>query len=939
MPNSAAHTVREILLERGPLDTPALLSEAIRAGARLTENSLDELLHEDDELTLVVCLLDGRHGLLDGILAGRTFTHRLTELEIAHDVLSADPDLLMLAPLLDYGSDALEMSGGAAEWGSDVHLERYEGLVAADFEPDDVVAVPPGTLSGCEPGSVVGLTVSGDGARVSVVQPDRGPADLADRIGTLIGEFSRGRDDDDPTPPMPVPIDELVAELCDRDATLFTEPLTPLGELLGESGFITVDGDVAAEGTDVDAWHTAKDVAGLASIYRIPIENAMTVSTISTLVRTLADAARDAPTDELGLNQPGTVPTFAHHGAADAADAGGVGGVSDHAAGPGDAVDVGGGTRPADATEPGNPPDQVLAPVVDIRSDRRGAALPSLAGLSGAMLGGDLSVGQGSSSIVASTALLQDPETAQALLADALGLDREPAVVLGALARAWEPVAPRGARVALRWVRARCEERLGRADLAEADLEHARGLQSDWPPVLEDLARYAADRGDAERAISLLRRAGAPDDDEELVFLQGLHSPARADLGRNKPCWCGSGRKYKVCHLGKEALPLESRAGWLYRKMTTFAGEGPFRYLLMDLAERRSAFDTSEFALLSALRDPLVLDAVLFEGGAALEFLQERGHLLPDDERALAESWLDVQRSVFEVEEVRVGQGFRVRDLRTGERRDVAERTASRSVRRGHRLLMRVVPVGDSWQIFGGGEPLPMSMEQAALELCDALAEEDAGPEELVDFATARFAPPEMRTIDGEPMVVCTAHYRVDDLPAVTAELDQRFDRDGEDRWSRSDGDSKRPAVLGSLELGPNELTVTAMNERRFRSLQREVANIAGLTLIDTDRMPAAEMMRRAASGGGIPDPAGDGAGPDLEDAPEVQALLADYARDYEQQWLDMSLPALGGATPRQAADDPTRREDLVRLLDSFDDIDAGPGSMQPDRLRAALGL
>src|SRR5262249_8248534 len=24
-------------------------------------------------------------------------------------------------------------------------------------------------------------------------------------------------------------------------------------------------------------------------------------------------------------------------------------------------------------------------------------------------------------------------------------------------------------------------------------------------------------------------------------------------LGRNEPCWCGSGKKYKQCHLGKDA--------------------------------------------------------------------------------------------------------------------------------------------------------------------------------------------------------------------------------------------------------------------------------------------------------------------------------------------------------------------------------------------------
>ena len=65
--------------------------------------------------------------------------------------------------------------------------------------------------------------------------------------------------------------------------------------------------------------------------------------------------------------------------------------------------------------------------------------------------------------------------------------------------------------------------------------------------------------------------------------------------------------------------------------------------------------------------DPLVLDAVLFEGGAFEDFLEVRGPLLPDDERLLAEQWLRVERSVFEVEQVRRGEGVAVRDVRTGD--------------------------------------------------------------------------------------------------------------------------------------------------------------------------------------------------------------------------------------------------------------------------------
>ena len=82
-------------------------------------------------------------------------------------------------------------------------------------------------------------------------------------------------------------------------------------------------------------------------------------------------------------------------------------------------------------------------------------------------------------------------------------------------------------------------------------------------------------------------------------------------------------------------------------------------------------------------------------------------------------------------------------------------------------------------------------------------------------------------------------------------------------------------------------------------------------------------------SAGNVPDP----------DDPEIAAALNEFIRDYEANWLDTSLPALDGRTPRQAADDPTRRGDLIKLLDSFPADAAGRGGMDADRLRAALGL
>ena len=99
-------------------------------------------------------------------------------------------------------------------------------------------------------------------------------------------------------------------------------------------------------------------------------------------------------------------------------------------------------------------------------------------------------------------------------------------------------------------------ERLGDIEEAEASLLAAESLDPSWPLTLMSLARYASDRGDVERGLPLLRRAGVSADHNLVVLLEHFRPAPRRDIGRNDPCWCGSGRKYKVCHLNREQLPL-----------------------------------------------------------------------------------------------------------------------------------------------------------------------------------------------------------------------------------------------------------------------------------------------------------------------------------------------------------------------------------------------
>lgn len=531
--------------------------------------------------------------------------------------------------------------------------------------------------------------------------------------------------------------------------------------------------------------------------------------------------------------------------------------------------------------------------------------------------------------------LLADPVLAEILMSETIGTGRTGAAALGLFAETLEPKVPRVARVAFRWLRAIALERSGCVEEAEQQLLAAETMDSDWAPALFDLARFAADRGDVERGLSLLRRAGAPPDDPMVALLERHRTKQRLDLGRNDVCWCGSGRKYKKCHLGHEKQPLAERADWLYTKAAQHTLLSGWDDLLAEVGLERSLYATDDDMGVAGMTDPLVVDAVLFEGGAFAQFLAERGALLPEDETTLAEQWLVADRSVFEVEEVRRGNGMTVRDVRTGDRHEVRERTASALIKPGQLICARAVPAGDTMQFFGGIEPVALHERDTLVALLDA----GPDPVELVAYLSRRFAPPTLTNTEGDPLTICEATVRVGDPDGIESALDDTYDRlDGEvpPRWLEHVTTQGMPRVRATLVLDGDTLRVETNSETRMDRVLAAVARVdPAMTVLEDTREPirdtreAAALATRLPSGGAALDP----------DDPEVAAFLGEVIRNFETNWLDEPIPALDGNTPRQAADDPTRRGDLIKLLDSFPSGEAARGGMDADRLRAALGL
>lgn len=322
--------------------------------------------------------------------------------------------------------------------------------------------------------------------------------------------------------------------------------------------------------------------------------------------------------------------------------------------------------------------------------------------------------------------LVEEPDVVAAVTEELLGEEEEPArrAAFVALADRMVAAAGRTPRAAVaRWMAAVAAERDGRVLDAESHLRAACSEAEGWPFVEDRLAWFEADRGDAAAALGRWRAIGTPDDDPDVAMVLRFAAGAGPEPGRNDPCSCGSGRKYKQCHLGRPvAAPLPERVGWLWRKAVGYLERrgGLAEYTLEANALMRAGEDGDVEA---AFTDPLVLDVALHEEGWFARFLRERGPLLPVDEARLGASWLEVDRTVFEVLDVRPGAGLGLRDLRTDERVDVTERTASVEV--GALICARAVPDGVGHQLVGAVVPVAVGAEgelMESLEVGDGLS-------------------------------------------------------------------------------------------------------------------------------------------------------------------------------------------------------------------------
>ncbi|MBK6440357.1 MAG: hypothetical protein IPF88_17790 [Candidatus Microthrix sp.] len=217
---------------------------------------------------------------------------------------------------------------------------------------------------------------------------------------------------------------------------------------------------------------------------------------------------------------------------------------------------------------------------------------------------------------------------------------------------------------------------------------------------------------------------------------------------------------------------------------------------------------------------------------------------------------------------------------------------------------------------------------QDALSVLD-----EKDPDALVALLGSMHRAPVMRNTDGQDMEPTTITWSLPDDSDVTVALTRAGFTDAGGAWTLvRDTANQSGAVVASLRLHGDTIEGNVNSAERAGELVELVAEhlpdavhlsteVVDLDEIDSSDAPA------------LPDQS------ELLANPEIRAAMEAHMANYEAEWLDSPIPALGGRTPRDAAADPIAREELIRLLATFPELEAGDVGMSPERLRAALGL
>lgn len=453
-------------------------------------------------------------------------------------------------------------------------------------------------------------------------------------------------------------------------------------------------------------------------------------------------------------------------------------------------------------------------------------------------------------------------------------------------------------------------------------------------------------------------------------------------VGRNDPCPCGSGKKYKKCCLGKEeakasvprpqtmATDEENR---LSGRLASFAFSPRFReerakaHLLFFSSSYTKPDISEENTESLCFIDWFVHDFPLASGMTLIsEFATSEGKSIPIRERSLLPGWIDSFISLYEVLDVNPERAeIKLKDLFTQKESLVRDVAGSQKLVRWDILGTRIIPVGEHLRIAPVITCYPPSERDSLIRFFTAEWErykKETG-EKWETFlkekgyllyhygeAKRKEVPPPALSPEHHEMVFCKAIYDVTNFHGIAFRLKQEFDfrRDEEGEkllrfiWLKR-GKSKESVREGEsvgrgLILQAGLMSTPLSQPTLVLGTVILTENRLTLEVISRERLEAGKSRLEELLGHFIQFRVDtfqsvEAALSAMKDRPEKKVgvtlskeredfMLRRLRAQHMERWIETPIPALDGKTPQEMVKLPGGAQRVEQLLKQIENME-----------------
>jgi SEC-C motif len=471
-------------------------------------------------------------------------------------------------------------------------------------------------------------------------------------------------------------------------------------------------------------------------------------------------------------------------------------------------------------------------------------------------------------------------------------------------------------------------------------------------------------------------------------------SHGQGKVGRNDPCPCGSGKKYKRCCLEQQSTAYSfwvrqrGASDQLTRDILEFAEskcgqqiEAAWQdFNMTDLPVPLDAYPGEQQIFMPFFlfhwdpQRPRTGKGATRRGGIVSRWYElEKGTNLSDLQRLLLEQATTQPFSFFEVLWNKAGEGIGLRDILLGTETDVVERSASRTLQKGDIVYGQMwnlqtlsilgcsapIPIPPRWkgEVIGLRKKLRKKMAKHNRDLIpdDLARHSDAVRLTYLTIRDGLYTPPRLANTDGDPLVFHTLKFRIESAEEAFDALaplafgqsredlleDAEFSGDGklqriEFDW-RKKGNAKIPSwdntILGHIRISGRSLIAEVNSENRARRLRAEIEKRVGSSAMhqSTNAKTVGETLSRAPKRTRAQAKEDDELERALLHDPEARGHFQQIIQRQVEGWVYHKVPALGGRTPVQAVQDPDGREIVESLLLDWERLGAYQAGVRPD--------